>query len=139
MNQRSSADSNDSDYAYVEEETMPLQKRNRKSRQPKRIARFISDPSLHLNNINQFENNSLQYIKPILSKPEKINFKPNSNSVQPIKAIVPQIKSQPQYKSPTPQLAMQFDLSKHVPSCFDIIPRGNCPGIKMATCELFYC
>ena len=116
------------------------QKKYKRNKQPKRVARFISNIPFDLHVLNQAQFNVPQQPKPCMPKSEKIITKPNSNSVQPQHcfAFMPQIKLQPQFKSPTPQPVLPVDLTKHVPSCFDIIPRGNCPGIKISTCELFY-
>ena len=116
------------------------QKKYKRNKQPKRVARFISNIPYDLQALSHSQIALQQPAKALMPKPEKMITKPNSNSVQPqiCHAIFPQIKSHNQYKSPTPQPMLPIDLAKHVPSCFDIIPRGNCPGIKISTCELFY-
>ena len=123
------------DDEYDEEQFQPLKKRSAKKAKPKRVARFITTPAQILPTPQVLPSPQV----PIVSQGDRKVPKVNSHSVQPELQtrsipVFPQI-SHIKSTTPTPQPIQQ---TRKVPSCFDIIPRGSCPGIKISTGELFF-
>ena len=123
------------DEEYDEEQFQPLKKRSSKKSKPKRVARFITSPPPGFPGIQVMPTPQV----PVVTQGDRKVPKVNSHSVQP----EIQTRSIPVYHqishikstTPTPQTIQQ---TRRVPSCFDIIPRESCPGIKISTGELFF-